>query len=106
MTDGIDGRKRETLRRFAAIGAAAPFVGTASAGTGNDDTEQADTNETREAIRGYVPTTPGAHFSKLRDDLHLGTGEAQHHLQKLEEDSEIESTKDGRLPSVLPGWQV
>jgi len=58
VTDGIDGRKRETLRRFAAIGAAAPFVGTASAGTGNDDTEQADTNETREAIRGYVPTTP------------------------------------------------
>jgi len=102
VTDGIDGRKRETLRRFAAIGAAAPFVGTASAGTGNDDTEQADTNETREAIRGYVPTTPGAHFSKLRDDLHLGTGEAQHHLQKLEEDSEIESTKDADYRRYFP----
>lgn len=88
MTEEIDERKRRTLRRFAAVGAAAPFVGTASAdGTG-------DTNETREAIRGYVPTTPGAHFSKLRDDLRLGTGEAQYHLRKLEEAGAIESEKD------------
>lgn len=88
MTDGIDERKRDTLRRFAAIGAAAPFVGTAS---GSDET---DDNETREAIRGYVSTTPGAHFSKLRDDLKLGTGETQHHLGTLEADGEVESIKD------------
>ncbi|KDS91148.1 MarR family transcriptional regulator [Halorubrum saccharovorum] len=100
MTDGIDGRKRETLRRFAAIGAAAPFVGTASADSGDD--EAADTNETREAIRGYVPTTPGAHFSKLRDDLRLGTGEAQYHLRKLEEASEIESAKDADYRRYFP----
>lgn len=49
-----------------------------------------------------MPTTPGAHFSKLRDDLHLGTGEAQHHLQKLEEDSEIESTKDADYRRYFP----
>ena len=99
MTEGFDGRKRETLRRFAAIGAAAPFVGTASAadGGGGDDA-----NETREAIRGYVPTTPGAHFSKLRDDLHLGTGEAQYHLRKLEAAGEIESTKDADYRRYFP----
>lgn len=99
MTDGFDGQKRETLRRFAAIGAAAPFVGTASAdnGTGSDDA-----NETREAIRGYVPTTPGAHFSKLRDDLRLGTGEAQYHLRKLEDAGDIESVKDADYRRYFP----
>ena len=97
MTEGFDGRKRETLRRFAAVGAAAPFVGTASADDGDDDT-----NETREAIRGYVPTTPGAHFSKLRDDLRLGTGEAQYHLRKLEEAGAIESVKDADYRRFFP----
>ena len=96
VTDGFDGQKRDTLRRFAAVGAAAPFVGSASAdGDG-------DANETREAIRGYVPTTPGAHFSKLRDDLQLGTGEAQHHLRKLVDDGEIESTKDADYRRYFP----
>ena len=97
MTEGFDGQKRKTLRRFAAVGAAAPFVGTASA---TDD--GADTNETREAIRGYVPTTPGAHFSKLRDDLRLGTGEAQYHLRKLEESGAIESVKDADYRRFFP----
>jgi predicted transcriptional regulator len=96
VTGGFDGQKRKTLRRFAAIGAAAPFVGTASANDGDD------ANETREAIRGYVPTTPGAHFSKLRDDLHLGTGEAQYHLRKLEAAGEIESTKDADYRRYFP----
>ena len=96
MTEGFDGRKRETLRRFAAVGAAAPFVGTASADDGTDG------NETREAIRGYVPTTPGAHFSKLRDDLRLGTGEAQYHLRKLEEAGAIESEKDADYRRFFP----
>ena len=97
MTEGFDGRKRETLRRFAAVGAAAPFVGTASADDGSEDT-----NETREAIRGYVPTTPGAHFSKLRDDLHLGTGETQHHLRRLEADGTVEHRKDGEYKRYFP----
>jgi predicted transcriptional regulator len=97
VTEGFDGQKRETLRRFAAVGAAAPFVGTASADDG-----AADGNETREAIRGYVPTTPGAHFSKLRDDLRLGTGEAQYHLRKLEAAGAIESEKDADYRRYYP----
>lgn len=93
MSGPVDKRKRETLRRFAAIGAATPFVGTAA---GQSDTDEpVDDNETREAIRGYVDTTPGAHFSKLRDDLRLGTGEAQYHLRRLEERGRIDSVKDG-----------
>jgi len=97
VTEGFDGRKRETLRRFAAIGAAAPFVGTASATD--------DDNETREAIRGYVSTTPGAHFSKVRDDLRLGTGEAQYHLRKLEDAGAIESAKDADYRRYFPADQ-
>ncbi|GAB6878930.1 winged helix-turn-helix transcriptional regulator [Halorubrum gandharaense] len=95
MTDGVDEQKRETLRRFAAVGAAAPFVGSA-AGAGDD------ANETREALRGYVSTTPGAHFSKLRDDLKLGTGETQHHLRTLEEAGEVVSEKDADYRRYFP----
>lgn len=93
MTDPVDERKRATLRRFAALGAAAPFVGSADAADGDGT----DANETREAIRGYVATTPGAHFSKLRDELQLGTGEAQYHLGRLEESNAVESIKDGEF---------
>ena len=102
MTEDVDERKRRTLRRFAAVGAAAPFVGTASVGGETASGSAVDTNETREAIRGYVPTTPGAHFSKLRDDLRLGTGEAQYHLRKLEERGVIESEKDADYRRYFP----
>ncbi|WP_299236436.1 winged helix-turn-helix transcriptional regulator [Natronomonas sp.] len=86
MTDGgIDEGKRATLRRFAALGAATPLVRLSTD----------DASETREAIVGYLATTPGAHFSKIRDDLQLGTGETQHHLRKLEADGAIEHRKDG-----------
>lgn len=101
MTERVDERKRQTLRRFAAVGATAPLVGgREAAGGGSVDAgtgagADPDTNETREAIRGYVASTPGAHFSKLRDDLRLGTGETQHHLRRLESDGEISSHKDG-----------
>ena len=105
MTDGVDERKRDTLRRFAALGAAAPFVGSATAesadGTGTDSSRQED-NETREAICGYVSTTPGAHFSKLRDDLRLGTGETQYHLRRLEDGGVVESEKDGDYRRFYP----
>ncbi|GAB7089847.1 winged helix-turn-helix transcriptional regulator [Halorubrum luteum] len=103
MTEDVDERKRETLRRFAAIGAAAPFVGTASGDDGARGRSAADDdNETREAIRGYVSTTPGAHFSKLRDDLRLGTGETQHHLRTLQAADEVESVKDGDFRRYFP----
>ncbi len=88
MTGPVDEEKRATLRRFAAVGAATPFVGTAA---GDDP----DDNETREAIRGYLATTPGAHFSKLRDDLQLGTGETQYHLDTLVDDGVIKTRKNG-----------
>ena len=88
----VDESKRATLRRFAAIGAASPFVGLASASE----------SETPDAIAGYLASTPGAHFSKLRDDLQLGTGEAQHHLRALEEDGVVESVKDGDYRRYFP----
>lgn len=88
---GVDAEKRATLRRFAALGAATPLTGL-SAGEARAAT---DNNDAREAILGYVNTTPGAHFSKLRDDLKLGTGETQHHLRRLLDDDVIVSRRDG-----------
>ncbi|SEH38515.1 Predicted transcriptional regulator, containsd two HTH domains [Halopenitus malekzadehii] len=114
MSDGVDERKRRTLRRFAALGAAGSFVGgaraatdaegetDADAGTPSPDGDRSETNETREAIRGYVATTPGAHFSKLRDDLRLGTGETQYHLRKLVDAATIETAKDGEFRRYFP----
>jgi predicted transcriptional regulator len=93
MTDGgVDEGKRATLKRFAALGAATPLV--------RFSTD--DASEVREAIVGYLAATPGAHFSKLRDDLQLGTGETQHHLRRLEEDGTIEHRKDGEYKRYFP----
>jgi predicted transcriptional regulator len=94
MSDGVDENKRATLRRFAALGAASPLAGLASADAGDSDA--------RDAIVGYLSTTPGAHFSKLRDDLKLGTGEAQHHLHRLECANAVESRKDGDYRRFFP----
>jgi predicted transcriptional regulator len=90
----VDQSKRATLRRFAALGAASPLVGIASAGESNSDRP--------EAIVGFLSATPGAHFSKIRDDLQLGTGETQHHLDDLESDGAIESRKDGDYRRYFP----
>jgi predicted transcriptional regulator len=95
MDEGVDESKRATLRRFAALGAASPFAGLVSANEGSD-------SEAPGAIAGYVTATPGAHFSKLRDDLKLGTGEAQHHLRRLEDAGAIESRKDGDYRRYFP----
>jgi len=95
MGDGeIDQSKRATLRRFAALGAASPLVSSASAEEGNSDA--------RGALAGYVAATPGAHFSKIRDDLKLGTGETQHHLRKLTREGVIERRKDGDYSRYFP----
>jgi predicted transcriptional regulator len=85
MTREVDEDKRTTLRRFAALGAASPLAGIASG----------DSSLSRDAITGYLAATPGAHFSKLRDDLQLGTGEAQHHVERLLEAGTVESERDG-----------
>jgi len=93
MTDrGVDEGKRATLKRFAALGAATPLV----------RFSDGDGSEVREAIVGYLAATPGAHFSKLRDDLQLGTGETQHHLRRLETDGTIEHRKDGEYKRYFP----
>lgn len=88
----VDQSKRATLRRFAALGAASPLVSIASA----SDSDAPD------AIAGYLTATPGAHFSKLRDDLQLGTGETQHHLRQLESEGAVESRKDGDYRRYFP----
>jgi predicted transcriptional regulator len=91
---GVDEDKRATLRRFAALGATSPLVGLASA-------EESD-SDAPGAIAGYVAATPGAHFSKIRDNLQLGTGETQHHLRRLERDGTLESRKDGDYRRYFP----
>jgi len=101
MRDGVDEDKRDTLRRFAAFGAASPLVSLGDGGDGHADPDP-PTSETREAIAGYLATTPGAHFSKLRDDLLLGTGEAQHHLRKLADDGVVTSRRDGDYRRFFP----
>lgn len=93
----VDQSKRATLRRFAALGAASPLVGIATASESDSDTP--------EAIAGYISATPGAHFSKIRDDLKLGTGETQHHLQDLESEGVVESRKDGDYRRYFPADQ-
>ncbi|WP_435063067.1 winged helix-turn-helix transcriptional regulator [Halobaculum sp. EA56] len=99
MTREVDADKRATLRRFAALGAATPL---AASGRAAADGAEGDDSAPRDAIRGYLATTPGAHFSKLRDDLSLATGEAQHHLRRLESADEIVSQKDGDYRRYFP----
>jgi len=94
MGEEIDESKRATLRRFAALGAASPLAGIADA----SDSE----STSPDAIVGYLTATPGAHFSKLRDDLELVTGEAQHHLKRLEREGVVESRKDGDYRRYFP----
>ena len=96
---GVDESKRSTLRRFAALGAASPL--TRLAGDGSSGGPPAESN-VRDAILGYLATTPGAHFSKLRDDLKLGTGETQHHLRRLEDRGAVESIRDGDYRRFFP----
>ena len=96
--ESVDEEKRATLRRFAAVGAGGPLARLAGSDAGADDTS----SEVPAAIRGYLATTPGAHFSKLRDDLRLGTGEAQYHLRQLAERDVVESWKDGDYRRYVP----
>ncbi len=95
MYEGVDEDKRATLRRFAALGAATPLVRLV------DRPSTGDVG-VREAILGYLDAVPGAHFSKLRDDLQLGTGETQHHVRRLLEAGAIESRRDGDYRRFYP----
>src|SRR6056297_333656 len=93
----VDENKRATLRRFAVLGAAAPLAKLAD--------RKDERSEVPDAIAGYVATTPGAHFSKVRDDLQLGTGETQHHLRRLVEGEVVESHRDGDYRRFFPATQ-
>jgi len=92
MDGDIDQSKRTTLRRFAALGAASPLVQIAGASE----------SDAPDALAGYLTATPGAHFSKIRDDLELGTGETQHHLRGLEREGAVESRRDGDYRRFFP----
>jgi predicted transcriptional regulator len=97
--ESVDEAKRDTLRRFAAVGAGGPLARLAGSDADAPDESASDVPA---AIRGYLATTPGAHFSKLRDDLQLGTGETQHHLRRLVEAGAVESWKDGDYRRYVP----
>ncbi|MEF8841400.1 MAG: MarR family transcriptional regulator [Haloarculaceae archaeon] len=100
---GVDESKRSTLRRFAAFGAASPLTRLAGDGSSSGGTSDSNSkSNVRDAVLGYLATTPGAHFSKLRDDLKLGTGETQHHLRRLEERGTVESVRDGDYRRFFP----
>ena len=90
----VDEQKRSTLRRFAALGAVGPFAGLDGGEVGESDT--------RETIARYLAATPGAHLSKIRDDLGLATGETQYHLRRLEGESVVESRRDGDYLRFFP----
>lgn len=97
--ESVDEEKRATLRRFAAVGAGGPLARLAGSDADAPDDTSSDVPA---AIRGYLATTPGAHFSKLRDDLRLGTGEAQYHLRELAERDVVDSWKDGDYRRYVP----
>lgn len=106
MADPVDEQKRTTLRQFAALGATTPFVGIASGTAESAEDDRPDSqSEVPDAIRGYLSATPGAHFSKLRDDLRLGTGETQHHLRQLTESGVVDSQRDGEYRRFFPAGQ-
>lgn len=92
-----DAEKRETLRRFAAVGAVGPFAAASRVADTEPDSVR------RKAVLGYVERSPGVHFSKLRDDLNLGTGETQYHLRRLERAGTIESHEDGEYRRLFLG---
>ncbi|MDS0298114.1 MarR family transcriptional regulator [Halogeometricum sp. S1BR25-6] len=98
---GVDEEKRATLRRFAALGAATPFAGLGAAESDEEGTPESG-SDARDAIVGYVASTPGAHFSKVRDDLRLGTGETQYHLRRLVDDGVVEFSRDGDYKRFFP----
>jgi predicted transcriptional regulator len=100
--EGVDETKRATLRRFAALGTAGPLARFATSAEAAEEPDERSGSDARDAIVGYLSTTPGAHFSKIRDDLQLGTGEAQYHLRQLVEESVVESHEDGDYRRFFP----
>lgn len=89
----IDEEKRQTLRTLGAVGATGPLLGL---------TESGEENDTRERLQTYIARAPGAHFSKIRDDCSLATGETQYHLRLLRDGERIEVVYDGDYKRCFP----
>ncbi|MFB6151154.1 MAG: winged helix-turn-helix transcriptional regulator [Haloarculaceae archaeon] len=66
-------------------------------------------SEVRGRLHDYVVANPGVHFSELRRELDIATGQAQHHLRKLTGDGEVVAEDvRGRTHYFEPGfdpWQ-
>ena len=43
----------------------------------------------RERVHEHVAANPGVHFSAIKDDLDIATGQAQYHLRKLDRAGDI-----------------
>ena len=97
--DRPDEQKRQTLRQFAAVGAVGPF-----AAVQKSRAIDATSDRPLELLE-YVASYPGVHFSKIRDDLGLGTGETQYHLRRLESSDHIESIDDGEYRRLFLSHQ-
>jgi len=54
-------------------------------------------SQARGEIMGYLRMNPGAHYNTIKRDLGFGNNQLTYHLEVLERNSRIKSTKDGRL---------
>jgi predicted transcriptional regulator len=70
--------------------------------------EQVLANKTRYSIHGLIIDRPGINFTAIIEDLELPLGVATYHLDVLERENFVKSTRDGRLKrfystdSVIP----
>jgi predicted transcriptional regulator len=87
VSEEIDEGKRSTLKQVGGIGAIAPLFADLDIVRTEGDTSNRMTR--------LVSISPGIHFSRLRDDLSIGTGETQYHVRNLESEAVIMSERDG-----------
>ena len=57
----------------------------------------------RGKILGYIRANPGAHYNLIKQDLELHNGTLIHHLDTLERNGFIRSSRDGTLKRFFPG---
>lgn len=61
-----------------------------------------DMSETRKRILEYIQKNPGITFRKLAEELNLGIGNLQYHLNVLEKNGLIKSKKVGGKRHIFP----
>ena len=59
-------------------------------------------NATKRSILDYIISHPGAHFSKILEDLELKNGTLSYHLYKLEKGGYIKSVREGLYKRYYP----